>query len=217
VQLLEQSGLFDEQFYRESNLDVADAELSPLEHFLRIGSFEGRRPNPLFDPAYYLTIYPEVAKAGVNPALHYYVTGALEGHNPSPDFGLQQGLSPLPPERYERNLKKLERWATARHKQAKLGYRPLVSVLMPTYNTQPVYLEVAVRSVIAQAYPNWELRIVDDGSSNIATLETLDRIAAWDKRIFVLRSPKNRGISGATNDALQAARGEYVAMLDHDD
>src|SRR5262249_53012463 len=154
----------------------------------------------------YLTIYPEVAKAGVNPALHYYVTGALEGHDPSPDFdtsfylaanrdvaisevnplvhflrlGVHQGRSPLPPQRYERDLQKLRRWAAARHKQAKLEYRPILSVLMPTYNTQPIYLEAAIRSVIAQAYPNWELRIVDDGSSNVATLETLDRIAAWD-------------------------------------
>jgi O-antigen biosynthesis protein len=243
VQLLEQSGLFDEKFYRESNPDVTDAELSPVEHFLCIGGFQGRRPNPLFDPAYYLTIYPKVAIAGINPALHYLVSGALEGHNPSPDFdtsfylatyrdvaasglnplvhflrfGVQQSRLPLPPERYDRDLQKLHRWATGRHKQAKLDYRPLVSVLMPTYNSQPIYLKAAIRSVIAQAYPNWELRIVDDGSSNVATLETLDHIAAWDKRIFVVRNPKNRGISGATNDALQAARGEYVTMLDHDD
>src|ERR1700736_11372 len=77
VQLLEQSGLFDEQFYRESNPDVANAELSPLEHFLRIGGFEGRRPNPLFDPSYYLAIYPDVERAGINPTLHYFLTGAL--------------------------------------------------------------------------------------------------------------------------------------------
>ena len=243
IQLFEQSGLFDEQFYRASNPDIANAELSPLEHFLRIGGFEGRRPNPLFDPSYYLAVYPDVARAGINPALHYFLTGALEGRDPSPDFdssfylamypdvalsglnplvhffrfGMQDGRSPLPPERHQRELQTLRNWAFARHGQGKLKYRPLVSVLVPTYNTKPTFLEAAIRSVMAQAYPNWELRIVDDGSSNVETLKTLDRIAAWDERVFVVRHPKNRGISSATNDALQAARGDYVAMLDHDD
>src|SRR5262249_4571634 len=86
IQLFEQSGLFDEQFYREANPDVSNAGLSPLEHFLRIGGFEGRQPNPLFDPSYYLAIYPDVARGRINPALHYFQTGALEGRNPSPDF-----------------------------------------------------------------------------------------------------------------------------------
>ena len=243
IQLFKQSGLFDEQFYRECNPDSANAELSPLEHFLRIGGFEGRRPNPLFDPSYYLAVYPDVARAGINPALHYFLTGALEGRDPSPDFdssfylamyrdvavsglnplvhflrfGAPQGRFPLPPERYQRDLQTLRYWASARHKQAKLKYRPLVSVLMPTHNTKPIFLEAAVRSVMAQAYPNWELRIVDDGSSNAATLEVLKRVAAWDHRISVANNERNRGISNATNDALRAARGEYVAMLDHND
>lgn len=242
LQALQRSGLFDEHFYVESNPDVGAAELSPLEHFFYVGASEGRQPNPLFDPAYYLATYPEVAKADVNPALHYFATGALEGRDPSPDFdtrfyltaypdvaasginplvhflrfGLHEGRLPVPPERYN-DLKQLRRWAMARRDQAQLDYRPLVSVLMPTYNTLPLYLEAAVRSVIDQAYPNWELRIVDDGSSNLATLEALDRVVAWDDRIFLVRNKHNRGICNATNDALRSACGEFVAMLDHDD
>ena len=239
---LQQSGLFDEHFYIESNPDVAAAEISPFEHFFYVGAFEGRRPNPLFDPAYYLTTYPDVAKANINPVLHYLVTGALEGRDPSRDFdtrfylasypdvaasginplvhflrcGSQEGRLPVPPERYD-DLKQLRRWAVVRRDQAQLDYRPLISILMPTYNTQPIYLEAAVQSVIDQAYPNWELRIVDDGSSNLATLEALDRVAVWDDRIFVVRNEHNRGISSATNDGLHSASGEFVTMLDHDD
>jgi glycosyltransferase involved in cell wall biosynthesis len=241
-QVLQRSGLFDDRFYIESNPDVAAAEISPLEHFFYVGAFEGRRPNPLFDPAYYLATYPEVGKAEVNPALHYFTVGAFEGRDPSPDFdtrfyltaypdvarsgtnplvhflrlGSHEGRLPVPPERYD-DLKRLRRWARARRDQAELDYRPLVSLLMPTYNTPAIYLEAAVQSVIDQAYPNWELRIVDDGSSNFATLEALDRVAAWDGRIFFVRNDHNRGISSATNDALRSACGEFVAMLDHDD
>jgi glycosyltransferase involved in cell wall biosynthesis/SAM-dependent methyltransferase len=243
LQLLARSGLFDEQFYGESNPDLAAAGISLLEHFLKVGAVEGRRPNPLFDTAYYLTNNPDVAKAGVNPVLHYFLQGAQEGRDPSPDFdtsfylgsnpdvaasgvnplvhflgfGAQEGRLPLPPESSAHDLRKLARIAAVRHRQEKLEYRPLLSVLMPTYNTQPIYLEAAVRSVVAQAYPNWELRIVDDGSSNAATLDSLERIESWDNRIFVVRNAQHQGISGATNEALRDACGEYVAMLDHDD
>jgi glycosyltransferase involved in cell wall biosynthesis len=242
LQVLRRSGLFDDRFYIESNPDVAAAEISPLEHFFYVGAFEGRRPNPLFDPAYYLATYQEVRKAEVNPALHYFTAGAFEGCDPSPDFdtrfyltaypdvartgtnplvhflrfGSHDGRLPVPPERYD-DLKRLRRWARARRDQAQLDYRPLVSLLMPTYNTPAICLEAAVQSVIDQAYPNWELRIVDDGSSNCATLQALNRVAAWDDRIFLVRNEQNRGISSATNDALHSARGDFVAMLDHDD
>ena len=86
LQILERSGLFDEQFYCEANPDVATSEISPLEHYLSVGGFEGRRPNRLFDSTYYLSTYRDVAKAGVNPALHYFLSGALEGRNPSAEF-----------------------------------------------------------------------------------------------------------------------------------
>ena len=86
LQVLQRSGLFDELFYREANPDVVAAEISPLEHYLSSGAFEGRRPNRLFDSAYYLSTYPDVAKAGVNPALHYFLNGALEGRDPSAEF-----------------------------------------------------------------------------------------------------------------------------------
>jgi hypothetical protein len=86
MQILQRSGLFDEQFYREANPEVGADGMSPLEHYLSVGGFEGRRPNRLFDSAYYLRTYPDVAKAGMNPALHYFLYGALEGRDPGADF-----------------------------------------------------------------------------------------------------------------------------------
>jgi hypothetical protein len=242
MQIFQRSGLFDEQFYCETNPEVGSGEISPLEHYLSVGGFEGRRPNRLFDSAYYLSAYPDVAKAGVNPALHYFQYGTLEGRDPSaefdtsyyleanPDvatseinplvhflrFGAQEGRFPRQ-ECYEHDLQKLGRLAASRYRQDKLDYRPLVSVLMGTYNTKPIYLEAAVQSVMAQAYSNWELQIVDDGSSNSAMLDTLGRVAALDERIFVIRNAHHSGISDARNYALRDARGEYVAMLGQED
>ena len=96
MQALERSGLFDERFYREVNLEVGTSGTSPLEHYLKVGGFQGRRPNGLFDSAYYLSTYPDVAEAGVNPALHYFRYGAMEGRDPSADFDTSYYLEANP-------------------------------------------------------------------------------------------------------------------------
>lgn len=91
---------------------------------------------------------------------------------------------------------------------------PRVSVLMAAYNTA-AYLEEAVRSVLAQTLPDFELIVIDDGSKD-NTPDLLARLAAQDARIVAHRQA-NKGIGGATNTALDLARGEYVAILDSDD
>lgn len=95
--------------------------------------------------------------------------------------------------------------------------RPLVSIIMPVYNVEPVWLEKAVESVRAQVYPEWELCIADDASTDERVGETLGRLARLDECIKVTRLEENEGISGATNAALGLATGEYIGLLDNDD
>jgi hypothetical protein len=99
----------------------------------------------------------------------------------------------------------------------RLEYRPLISVLVPVYNTAPTYLKLCVESVLDQVYPEWELIMCDDGSTQADTRAALKRLTSLDPRIRVHLSEANQGISTATNTALADARGEFVAMLDHDD
>jgi GT2 family glycosyltransferase len=99
----------------------------------------------------------------------------------------------------------------------RLEYRPTISILVTVYDTSPHYLRLAVDSVGAQAYPEWELILCDDGSTNAETRAALEEIAQLDPRIRVHYLGVNRGISTATNVALGMAQGEFVAMLDHDD
>jgi O-antigen biosynthesis protein len=94
---------------------------------------------------------------------------------------------------------------------------PLISILTPVFNTPPQWLEEAVASVLAQAYENWELLLIDDASTDANTLAALTSLATRDPRIRVLRSAQNGGISAASNQGLAAARGEWIALLDHDD
>jgi hypothetical protein len=73
------SGLFDPDWYRTFYPDVVDTGLSPVTHYLRIGSKENRHPSCLFDAGFYLSKYPDVAEAGANPLLHYLQFGLSEG------------------------------------------------------------------------------------------------------------------------------------------
>lgn len=94
---------------------------------------------------------------------------------------------------------------------------PLVSVLCPVFRPDQGEFLAAVDSVRAQTYRNWELLLVDDASRDEALTDTLQRLASVDQRIRVVVLPKNGGIAAATNHALAAARGDFVAFFDHDD
>lgn len=89
---------------------------------------------------------------------------------------------------------------------------PTVSVIIPTYNRAPLVAE-AVASVLAQTWTDYELLVVDDGSTD-ATLEVL---APFRDRLRLLQQPENRGVSAARNRGAQEARGEWLAFLDSDD
>lgn len=90
---------------------------------------------------------------------------------------------------------------------------PRVSVVMPTYNGEK-YIAETIRSILAQAYSDFELVVVDDGSTD-RTAQVVESFA--DPRIRLIRSEVNGGIAVATNRGYAAAKGEFIAQMDHDD
>lgn len=80
------SGLFDTVFYAEQLGLADDHDTNLLDHYVKVGSFGGLRPNPLFDPAFYLRTNEDVANAGMHPVDHYLRFGAAEGRSPHPLF-----------------------------------------------------------------------------------------------------------------------------------
>lgn len=138
---------------------------------------------------------------------------------------LAMNLSRRPPDPFVRDYRHfLSRNAPSRQEIGELGKAvetlgnlPKISVLLPVFNTDPGLLRAAVDSVRGQVYPHWELCIADDASSRRSTRRTLRRLAGSDERIRVVYRKENGHISRASNTALEAASGEWVALLDHDD
>jgi O-antigen biosynthesis protein len=98
-----------------------------------------------------------------------------------------------------------------------LEYQPLISVLMPVYETSEPLLRQAIDSVRHQLYPCWELCIADDASRAPHIEAVLRQAAAGDPRIKWVRRDINGHISAASNSALALATGDFVALMDHDD
>jgi glycosyltransferase involved in cell wall biosynthesis len=104
-----------------------------------------------------------------------------------------------------------------RQQVAALKTLPRVSVVMPTYNANLVWLGEAIQSVKDQLYPHWDLCIADDASTDSAVRPFLEQLAAEDARIKLVFRPTNGHISAATNSALDEATGDWITFLDHDD
>jgi O-antigen biosynthesis protein len=118
--------------------------------------------------------------------------------------------------RRDDTLSDSDRVAIAEHLR-RMEHRPLISVVMPVYQTPERLLTEAVESVRRQLYPDWELCIADDGSPSAHVGRLVAEFARLDERIKWIRRPENGHISAATNSALGLATGEFVAFMDHDD
>ena len=93
---------------------------------------------------------------------------------------------------------------------------PLISIVVPLYNTPLNFLTELLDSVVNQTYQNWELCLVDAGQDEKVGRAVAARMAQ-EPRIRYQKLDKNEGIAGNTNAGFALAKGEYIALLDHDD
>lgn len=218
------NSLFSSSWYMATYPEVASGAGNPLVDYIRHGVAAGRDPSPLFSTAWYLEANPDVAKAGIHPLLHFLRHGMREGRALRADHGTQSWI-PLALGAASPHGKDAQRasFDTARAADFVASVRsspgharllaetPLISVILPTRN-RAALLPTAIESVLAQIYPNWELLIVDDGSTD----DTPAIIAAYrDPRIQALRAAGS-GVAAARNLALAQAKGALIAYLDSD-
>ncbi|MBM9518243.1 glycosyltransferase [Desulforhopalus vacuolatus] len=208
---------FDEEYYLDKTPFLARVAETLLEHYKLHGSREGKSPIPVFDPQFYLAglSQEQRQRAQEDPISHYICCLATERISAAPSPHFEQEFYPQGLLHYlshgvhdgvvtDRQVRRLER-------------RPQISVLVPVFKPNLHYLNNCIRSVLYQAYPDWELCIVDDGSGDSEVHCLLENFAAEDSRIRVHFCEENGGISAATNAAELSATGEWLLFLDNDD
>ena len=214
----------------------------PFIHYVTRGAARGLSPHPFFDVKEYLARMPSAKDHPGGPLGHYLDKGwQLVG--PSKEFDSsayeeRNGQIEGPPFvhlarnvgrllRHTRGYEHLPRTSTEFDLAAANVFKkrviadfvrsgqspPLVSIVIPTKDRAAGVVQ-AVRSVISQTYPHWQLLVVDDGGTD-DTAEAL-RPFLSDMRIRLIRRERSGGVSAARNTGLAHARGDYVAYLDSD-
>lgn len=121
---------------------------------------------------------------------------------------------------YQNWIEKYENKETRQEIQKNLdsfAYKPLISIIVPVYNVEPIWLHKMIESVEKQYYTNWELCITDDNSTNPKLLDSLKMYAKKNSKIKIHFSSRNEHISKASNKAIELADGEFIGLLDNDD
>jgi glycosyltransferase involved in cell wall biosynthesis len=217
------NSLFDTAWYCAHYLDVQTEEKNPLVDYLQKGALLGRNPSKRFDGRRYLEENSDVREAAINPLAHYLRFGINEGRAAKPSsISEPPVIRQLSVDHYSAWLERNELTEVALQAlrdaiSAKEDQLPLISIIMPVYNTPGRLLDEAIQSVVDQVYQNWELCIADDASTDPEISRALQRWTAADPRIRVVKRHDNGGIARATNSAADIAMGELLAFLDHDD
>ena len=120
AQLLQDSPLFDAAFYVSSHAEALASELTPYEHYLKIGASKGWDPHPVFSTHWYLEQNRDVAQSGMNPLVHFLRNGAKEGRSPHPLFDTAHYLKTYP-QVASSGMNSLEHYL---HAGAQAGFRP---------------------------------------------------------------------------------------------
>ncbi len=126
----------------------------------------------------------------------------------------QERAEQNPPNEYEKWISVVE----SRYSSDEVfAYNPKISVIIPVYNVEDVYLKACIDSVLNQTYQNFEICIADDNSTFKNVKPTLKSYASKDSRVKIVFRSENGHISVNSNTALSEATGDYVALLDCDD
>lgn len=231
--------LFEPEWYAPEQWRTFRAD--PLARYLIRERAQDRAPHPMFDPAAWRALHPAAAKHPGGTLAHFLATATDD--TIMPVVAQAEGLvrtgevtwgevrrrtdERLAAWHHQEALRKAERVVFAHDDEADAAYvrrwsaaplpdtgdRPVVSIVLPVLDRATSVL-TAIASVRAQTLTDWELLVVDDGSTD-ASAEVVELVAAQDARVRLLRGD-HAGVSAARNRAAAAARGHYVAWLDSD-
>ena len=218
------NAFFDSDGYLLQYPDVARAGMNPLTHYINFGADEGRRPNHFFDPEFYRNNYCNADLSLLDVFLHYDKVGSKKHYRPWALFDPEYYADTYPKysETDQFPLGHYQKTGVYKgyypcREVAELKKKPIISIITPVYNTDALLLKKCINSVLYQAYPHWELCLVDDGSHNAHIRRILEEYGKLDIRIKTVFLGENKGISEASNAGSAMATGDYIGFLDHDD
>lgn len=196
-------GLFDSEWYVHQREGIVLREMSAWDHYVNVGWRDGLDPSPHFSTGGYLARNIDIQVADTNPLLHYLRFGRREGR-------VTGSLAPF----CQDMPTKADRRACARKEK-----NPLISVVVASYNYETLVLET-LESLVAQTYRNFEVVVVDDGSSDRSRENIRAFISAHpETRITLYTHPgaENRGLAATVRLGVEACKGEFVAFCESDD
>lgn len=121
--------------------------------------------------------------------------------------GYQSWMEGMRPAESEKELQREHRFS----------FMPLISVIVPVYRTPEGFLREMIESVLSQTYRNLELCLADGSGEEDSVKTVVEEYMGRDDRVRYEKLSENLGISGNTNAAIAMAKGDYLALLDHDD
>jgi len=214
---------FNFAFYFDKNPVLAGVGHEIIKHYKLHGASNGKSPLPVFDPEFYLGQLGAEAEGIADPLAQYLSsageTELLPAQLFDPDFYMSQCRSDVARRDALTHYvaKGVFEGIYCHPRVASLTSTPVISILVPVYSPDPAVLRNCIRSVLYQAYPHWELCLVDDCSPREDVRPLLEEWAEKDSRIKVAFHSENGGIARATNTARALATGSYLGFLDNDD
>lgn len=201
------SDLFDPDYYI---IKYNIRSIDPIDFFIHCGAHLGHNPSNRFDAQAYVDANFDVKISGINPFMHYSRFGRLEGRPLRRRESLSSSRLNL-----VRNVDQLREDREAGLRLAQEG--PLISVIVPVYNSDIRLLDVCIKSILDSSYPKIELVIVDDCSKKQSVRDCLSEWSERDPRVVTVYQDRNSNISAATNAGIAVASGSMLVFVDHDD
>lgn len=198
LKFVDSSRLFDKKWYQKKYPEICTGILTPVQHYVFLGWTLGYDPSPLFSTSLYLVFNSDVEKAGMCPLLHYLKTGISEKRKIYPAF---TETAPSIADRLDRKFKNQD---------------PLISIIVASYNYSGLISE-ALNSILEQTYKNYEVVIVDDGSTDNSPEIIKPYLKNENFRLYSHENNVNRGLPDTIRLGLEKSRGDYVAFLEADD
>ncbi|MFD2741609.1 glycosyltransferase family 2 protein [Sulfitobacter aestuarii] len=218
---IRQHSLFDGEWYLKRYPDVEALGMDPAEHFIRFGAILQRDPGPQFNTANYLERNPEAATSGVNPLLHFMaMQGAMDIAAAPQNAKNSNGkiVAYEVPLATDYALRTLAAYKGPRRPED-IGFTdplPRISFVMTSYNAQDT-IEDAVHSLLRQNYPDLEVIVCDDRSTDRTWDILRDMQSSVPNALKVFRVNVNGGTYLAKNIAIANATGDIVMFQDSDD